>query len=185
LLTGALIFIYVGTETAASGWIASYAQRLHASTSGLETITPSFFWTGLLIGRAAASAVLRHVSEAALVLISLFVAGAGLLVILAGSGLITVSFGANLAGLGLAPVFPTTYAIFTQRLRTQASQLSGFFFVVAGLGGAFIPWLVGFTSARLGDLRLGVFIPSFCVASMILLQIAVILALGPRRLQYR
>ena len=49
LLTGALIFIYVGTETAASGWIVSYAQRLHASTSGLETMTASFFWTGLLM----------------------------------------------------------------------------------------------------------------------------------------
>jgi len=51
LLTGALIFIYVGTETAASGWIVSYAQRLHASPSGLETMTASFFWTGLLVGR--------------------------------------------------------------------------------------------------------------------------------------
>jgi FHS family glucose/mannose:H+ symporter-like MFS transporter len=180
LLTGALIFIYVGTETAASGWIASYAQRLHASSSGLDTITPSFFWTGLLIGRVAASRVLRHVSEAALVLISLFVAGAGLLVILAGSGLITISFGATLAGLGLAPVFPTTFAIFTQRLGTQASQLSGLFFVVASLGGAFIPWFVGFTSASLGDLRLALCIPLFCVASMILLQIAVIRTLVPR-----
>ena len=115
-----------------------------------------------------------------MVLISLFVAGAGLLLILAGGSLITVSFGASLAGLGLAPVFPTTFAIFTQRLGTQASQLSGFFFVVAGLGGAFIPWLVGFTSARLGDLRLALLIPSFCVASMIILQIAVIRALAPR-----
>ena len=180
LLTGALIFIYVGTETAASGWIVSYAQRLHASPSGLETMTASFFWTGLLVGRGAASGILRRVSEAALVLISLFVAGAGLLLILAGGSLITVSFGASLAGLGLAPVFPTTFAIFTQRLGTQASQLSGFFFVVAGLGGAFIPWLVGFTSARLGDLRLALLIPSFCVASMIILQIAVIRALAPR-----
>ncbi len=38
--------------------IASYAQRLGASTSGFGTMTPSFFWAGLLIGRAAAPAVL-------------------------------------------------------------------------------------------------------------------------------
>jgi MFS transporter, FHS family, glucose/mannose:H+ symporter len=180
LLTGALVFIYVGAETATSGWIASYAQRLHASSNGLETMTPSFFWTGLLIGRAAASRVLRYVSEATLVLISLFVAGAGLLVILAGSGLITISFGATLAGLGLGPIFPTTFALFTQRLGKQASQLSGLFFVVASLGGAFIPWLVGFTSASSGDLRLALCIPLFCVASMILLQIAVIRTLVPK-----
>jgi MFS transporter, FHS family, glucose/mannose:H+ symporter len=183
LLTGALIFVYVGTETATSGWIVSYAQRLHASTSGLDTMTASFFWTGLLIGRAAASGALRRVSEAALVLISLFVAAAGLLVLLAAGSLITVWFGASLAGLGLAPVFPTTFAIFTQRLGTQASQLGGFFFVVAGLGGAFIPWLVGFTSASLGDLRLGLLIPSLCVACMIILQIGIIRALAPSRSQ--
>ena len=62
---------------------ASYAQRLGASASGFATMMPSFFWAGLLIGRAAAPTVLRRVSEADLVLISLFVAGAGLVVILA------------------------------------------------------------------------------------------------------
>ena len=98
---------------------------------------------GLLIGRAAAPAVLRRVREADLVLISLFVAGAGLVVIVVGSSLLTVSSGAGLTGLGLAAVFPTTFAIFTRHFGRQASQLTGFFFVLAGLGGALIPWLVG------------------------------------------
>ena len=84
LLTSALIFNYVGTEAAAAGWIASYAQRIGASASGFGTMMPSFFWAGLLIGRAAAPVVLRRVSETALVLMSLFMAGAGLVVILAG-----------------------------------------------------------------------------------------------------
>jgi fucose permease len=122
LLSGVLIFIYVGTEVATGGWIASYAQRLGESTSGFGTITPSFFWAGLLIGRAAAPAVLRWMSEAALVLISLFAAGAGLVVIQAGSSLMTVSSGAYLAGLGLAAVFPTTFAIFTRHFGRQAPQ---------------------------------------------------------------
>ena len=185
LLTGGLIFIYVGTETATAGWIASYAQRLGASASGFGTMMPSFFWAGLLIGRAAAPAVLRRVSEAALVLISLFVAGAGLVVILVGSSLMTVSSGAGLAGLGLAAVFPTTFAIFTRQFGRQASQLTGFVFVLGGLGGALIPWLVGFTSARFGDLRIGLLIPLFCVASMIVLQIVIIRALAPGHLQSR
>ena len=181
LLTGGLIFIYVGTETAAGGWIASYAHRLGASASGFGTMTPSFFWAGLLIGRAAAPAVLRRVSEAALVLTSLFVSGAGLVLILVASSLMTVSSGAGLAGLGLAAVFPTTFAIFTRHFGRQASQLTGFFFVLAGMGGALIPWLVGFTSARFGDLRIGLLIPLFGVASMIVLQIVIIRALAPGR----
>ena len=36
MLTGALIFCYVGTETATGGWLASYAQRLD---SHVETFT--------------------------------------------------------------------------------------------------------------------------------------------------
>ena len=112
-------------------------------------------------------------------LISLFVAGAGLVVIQVGSNLMTVSFGAGLAGLGLATVFPTTFAIFTRHFGRQAPQLTGFFFVLAGLGGALIPWLVGFTSAQFGDLRIGLLIPLFGVASMIVLQILIIRALAP------
>ena len=182
LLTGGLIFIYVGTETATGGWIASYAQRLDASASGFGTMMPSFFWAGLLIGRAAAPAVLRRMSEAALVLISLFVAGAGLVVILVGSSLMTVSSGAGLTGLGLAAVFPTTFAIFTRHFGRQASQLTGFL-CLAGLGGALIPWLVGVISARFGDLRIGLLIPLFCVASMIVLQIVIIRALAPKKIE--
>ena len=185
MLTGGLIFIYVGTETATAGWIASYAQRLGASASGFATMMPSFFWAGLLIGRAAAPTVLRRAREADLVLISLFVAGAGLVVILAGSSLMTVSSGAGLTGLGLAAVFPTTFAIFSRHFGRQASQLTGFFFVLAGLGGALIPWLVGFNSAQFGDLRIGLLIPLFCVASMILLQIFIIRALASEHLQSR
>ena len=185
LLTSALIFFYVGTETAAAGWIASYAQRIGASASGFGTMMPSFFWAGLLIGRAAAPVVLRRVSETALVLMSLFMAGAGLVIILAGSSLMTVSSGAGLAGLGMAAVFPTTFAIFTRQFGRQASQLTGFVFVLGGVGGALIPWLVGCISARFGDLRMGLLIPLFCVASMIVLQIAIIRALAPEHLESR
>ena len=185
MLTGGLIFMYIGSETATAGWIASYAQRISASASGFGTMIPSFFWTGLLIGRAAAPAILRLVSEAALVLISLFVALAGLLVILVGSSLMTVSSGVGLAGLGLAAVFPTTFATFTRQFGRRASGMTGFIFVLGGMGGALIPWLVGLASARFGDLRIGLLIPLFCVASMIVLQIVIIWALAPGHSQSR
>ena len=57
------MFVYVGTETSAAGWIASYAQRHGAPAIGFGTMTPSFFWAGLLIGRAVAPAALTQVSE--------------------------------------------------------------------------------------------------------------------------
>ena len=180
-LTGALIFLYVGTETATSGWIATYAQRLSAPTNEFGTMTPSVFWLGLLIGRAVAPAVLILVSEAALVLISLFIGGAGLLIILFGSNLVSVTLGVGVTGLGLAAIFPTTFAIFTRYFGALSSELTGSFFVVGGLGGALIPLLVGFVSGRTGDLRLGLLVPALGVAVMIVLQLCIVQVLGRRR----
>ena len=183
LLTGGLIFIYVGTETAASGWISTYAQRLGAPTSGFGTMTPSIFWMGLMIGRALAPAVLSLVSDARLVLGGLFMAGAGLLIILLGNSLIGVSLGVGLTGLGLAAVFPTTFAIFTRYFGARASELTGSFYVMGGLGGALIPLLVGIVSGGFGDLRVGLLIPTLGVASMIVLQILIIRVLAQRHSQ--
>ena len=57
--------------------------------------------------------------------------------------------------------------------------------MLAGLGGALIPWLVGFISARFWDLRIGLLIPLFGVASMIVLQIVIIRVQSPGHLQSR
>ncbi len=174
LLIGALIFIYSGTEAATGGWIASYAQRLSAATPRGWVIAQSLFWTGLLAGRATAPVFLRTVSNEKLVLFGLLTASGGMLLILAGDEPSLVSAGAALSGFGLAPVFPTTLAIFTQYFGARASQLAGFLFVLASLGGAVIPWIVGVVSARYGELRLGLLLPLCCLIVMIALQLALI-----------
>ena len=181
LLTGVLIFLYVGTETATSGWIATYALRLGESTNGFETLMPSVFWGGLLIGRATAPAILSRVSDTTLVLSGLFLGGSGLLLILVGSELLSITFGVGLTGLGLASVFPTTFAIFAHHFGEQAPQMTGLFFVIGGLGGALIPWLVGIVSEGFGDLRVGIFVPLLGVAIMILLQLWTIRVLAQRQ----
>ena len=181
LLTGVLIFLYVGTETATSGWIATYALRLGESTNGFETLMPSVFWGGLLIGRAIAPAILSRVSDTTLVLSGLLLGGTGLLLILVGSELLSVTFGVGLTGLGLASVFPTTFAIFAHHFGEQAPQMTGLFFVIGGLGGALIPWFVGMVSEGFRDLRVGIFVPLLAVAIMIVLQFGTIRVLAQRQ----
>jgi MFS transporter, FHS family, glucose/mannose:H+ symporter len=180
LLTGILIFIYVGTETATSGWIATYALRLGGSINGFETLMPSVFWGGLLIGRAVAPAILNRVSDTTLVLLGLLLGGGGLLLILVGSSLLSVTIGAGVTGLGLASVFPTTFAIFAHYFGAQAPQMTGLFFVIGGLGGAIVPWLVGVVSEGFRDLRVGIFVPLLGVAIMIVLQLWTIRILARR-----
>jgi fucose permease len=174
MLIGALIFIYSGTEAATGGWIASYAQRLSAATPRGWALAQSLFWGGLLVGRATAPVFLGAVSGEKLVLLGLLIASGGVSLILAGDGLSLISAGAALSGFGLAPVFPTTLASFTHYFGTRASQLAGFLFVLASLGGAVIPWIVGVVSARYGELRFGLLLPLCCLIVMIVLQLALI-----------
>ncbi len=109
---------------------------------------------------------------------SLVVAVAGLLTIVAGESLVAVSAGACLTGFGLAAVFPTTFAVFTQYFGDQAARLAGFVFVMASLGGATMPWAVGLTSSQFGDLRAAMIVPLLGGVSMIALQVAIILHLS-------
>lgn len=173
LLTGALVFIYVGTETAISGWIAAYLQRLGNTAQSFWALASSLFWAGLLTGRAAAPALLRRINEERLVLLAVFVAIVGISVILAGQGLLVISAGAVLAGLGLAPVFPTTLAIFTRHYGQQAAQLAGLLFVLASLGGAVLPSLVGSVSSHYGGLRIGLLVPLLGAGVMLALQFGI------------
>ncbi len=174
LLTGLLIFIYVGIETSVGGWLASYAQRLGSSAQYYWALTPSLFWTGLLLGRAVAPAALKYLSERALVLIGSIGAAAGLWIVLISRELAPVTVGAFISGIGLAPVFPTTLAIFTKYFGSSARYIAGVLFVFAALGAAVIPWIVGITSSHYGELRAGLSIPLIGTVVMISLQVAII-----------
>jgi fucose permease len=59
--------------------------------------------------------------------------------------------------------------------------MTGLFFVIAGLGGALIPWLVGLASEGFGDLRVGILVPLLGVVIMIILQLCTIRVLARRR----
>ncbi|MGH9970237.1 MAG: MFS transporter [Pyrinomonadaceae bacterium] len=159
LLTAALVFVNIGTESAMGGWIASYVQRLAPSSQLSWAAAPSLFWAGLLAGRAAAPVILRHVREVKMVLFGMFVAAGGMLVVLLSSATGLVLLGVSLAGLGLAPAFPTTIALFTGRFGRDAARLTGTLFMLAGLGAAVFPWIVGAASTHYHGLRVGLIVP--------------------------
>jgi MFS transporter, FHS family, glucose/mannose:H+ symporter len=174
LLTGLLIFIYVGIETSVGGWLASYTQRLGDAASQFWAITPALFWTGLLLGRALAPAALKIASDKGLVLSSLLVAVSGLSLILLSRELVALSAGAFATGLGLAAVFPTTFAIFTRHFGLLARNMAGVLFMLAALGAAVVPWVVGATSKHFGELRIGLGVPLLGALVLVALQLVII-----------
>jgi len=163
----ALLFTYVGSETAVGGWVASYARRLDLSSHAFWAMTPTFFWGALLAGRIGAPLLLRRLHETAVATAGLAISTMGIIVMLAARSLTAVVIGTTMAGLGFASIFPISVSMLSHWFRDMASEVGGAIFPVAYLGGAALPWLVGVVSAQTGSLRAGFLVPLAGSAAML------------------
>jgi fucose permease len=156
---GVLFFLYVGTENALGGWVASLAKRNSAGEGTLWMMAPSFFWGALLVGRGLAPAVLRYVTEVRIVIGGLVLASLGGVGLLAASSLGAVLAWAALAGFGLAAIYPIQVAWISPTFGAASARLAGRIFAMGALGGATLPWAVGYLSTAFGGLKAGLVAP--------------------------
>ncbi|MFN3310007.1 MAG: MFS transporter, partial [Anaerolineales bacterium] len=149
-----IVFIYVGGEVSFSGWLSSYAFTLHLATEKGGGMLTSFYWVGILLGRALAIPLTRRLELRHMVLICLV----GILLSL---GLILLNplsvnwlwVGALGVGVCLAPLFPTTFA-FMERQAAITGSLAGVLWASGSLGAMLYPWLIGQQMAQRGALSL-------------------------------
>lgn len=141
---GLCIFLYVGAENSAGGWIATLgrAAGLHRH---FWLWLPGLFWAGLLSGRALAPLWLRSISDLRLARSSAVVAGCGFILLMTvrhPGGLLAASF---VTGLGLAAIFPIILAQIPQSFNAenQVRPADPWLFLFGGLGGATWPALLG------------------------------------------
>jgi MFS transporter, FHS family, glucose/mannose:H+ symporter len=158
-LLGVLFFVYVGTEVGTSYWAPVHAQRAAAWNSNAWTLTPMFFFTGLLGGRGAAAGLLLRFRETTIAVGGLLLAAIGESIFLAARSHQTLFGGAFLAGLGLASLFPIFIAWLSKWFGAGARKVGGLMFALGSLGSAFIPPLVGVVSRYAGSLRVGLVVP--------------------------
>jgi fucose permease len=166
-----LFFLYVGTENAVGGWVASLANRLSNGSGTRWELAPSLFWATLLFGRALTPALLQYLMDVKLAVAGLLMSCFGVTALLASRTLVGVFVGVSLAGLGLSSVFPITIATLTRCSGSTASQVAGPMFALAGLGGAALPWLVGFLSSQFDSLRAGLSVPLLATLIMAALHL--------------
>lgn len=165
-LLAALFFLYVGTENAFGGWTASYAKSLPTIPEAWSVMAPSFFYFALLFGRWAAPFALRYVYDVAVARWGLILACLGMAGLICSRGEIGVACSASLAGIGLATVYPITISLLSREFGTAATRVGSIVFTVANLGGATLPWLVGFLSSESSNLRVGLAAPLVAAALM-------------------
>ena len=159
IVLGILFFVYVGTENAVGGWLASYAKRLVDPSGTIWVTTPSYFYGGLLAGRALAPVFLRRVSEIRLVRLSVMTALLGLITLLASRSLIAVLVSATIIGFGLAAIYPITISLLSNAFGARATRVGSVMFMLASFGAACMPWMVGVTSTEMSNLKFGLAIP--------------------------
>jgi len=166
VLLASLFFLYVGVENSFGGWIASYAKSLGTLSLELALMSSSFFYSALMVGRWLASRVLKRVEEVTLARAGLLTACLGMTCLLLSHASLGVLAGASVTGLGLAAVYPITISLLSREFGDTASRMGSIMFTMANLGGAFLPWLVGYFSSRFSSVRAGMVVPLIAGAVM-------------------
>jgi FHS family glucose/mannose:H+ symporter-like MFS transporter len=165
----ALFFLYVGTENAFGGWIASYAKSLGRMPLARSVMMPSFFYSALLVGRWIAPWILRKIDEVKLARTGILAACAGMAGLLFSRATPGVVGSAIVTGFGLAAVYPITISLLSREFGPAASRVGSVMFTMANLGGACLPWFVGYASSRYGSLKVGLAVPLIAGAAIFVL----------------
>jgi fucose permease len=175
VLLAALFFLYVGAENGFGGWIASYAKSLKSTSLALPVLMPSFFYAALMLGRWMAPFLLRggetptceiKLRETNLARFGMLLGSCGMAGLLVSRTMPLVAASAAVAGLGLAAAYPITIARLSREFGPEAARVGSVMFTMANLGGAFVPWAVGFASHRFDDLRVGLVVPLAAALAM-------------------
>jgi len=165
-----LFYLYIGTENGVSGWAAEQAHRV--GTGNTSTVMPMFFWAGLLSGRGISALILAKTKESWLVITGLVLSVVGTTSLLLAATRSQVILGVVLAGFGLASVYPIFISWLSKWYCERARRLGGVMFSLAALGGATMPWMVGFISQHAQSLRVGLLVPlAGCVAMIALVAV--------------
>jgi fucose permease len=154
-----LFFLYVGAENAFGGWIASYAKSLGTRSPTLSVMTPSFFFAALMFGRWMAPLALRKINEIKTARAGLSIACLGMTGLLLSPTMACVIGSVAFAGFGLAAVYPITISRLSREFGSAALKVGSVMFTVANLGGALLPWIVGYSSQKFKSLEIGLLVP--------------------------
>jgi MFS transporter, FHS family, glucose/mannose:H+ symporter len=170
MLTGVLLFLYVGTETGVASWAPLMGLRHQILSAASVSLAQAFFWGALLAGRLAAGSLWRNAPPRRLISVSLATATSGIVLLATSMSKSVLFTGMVLAGAGLAAVFPTTVAVFSPEATTWAKRAAGMVFAAAGLGGAALPSLIGWMSSHGYGLRLGLWLMAFVTMVMLAME---------------
>lgn len=148
-LASGILFFYVSTEYAITGWLVTYFQDIGLLSNNLSQLMSSLLWLILFAGRMVGALIVGKISRKAILLID----GIGLLVffliVFFSRTQTPIIIGIAGVGLFMATIYTSAMALGTESVRGNDLGVSAM--TLAGsAGGIIAPAAVGFVAERSG-----------------------------------
>ena len=169
LITGLIMFFYLGLENYVNGWFVTYFKSTGIMTDSAATNLVSFTWLAVMLGRLLTAYLSSKISKKILILTDCIATALFfiLLIVTQNLNIITVA----IVGLGFffAGIYPT--CVSNAGVAIKGSTLgTSMLLAMAALGGIITPQIVGIVADRIGLVgAIGVLLIN--VVAMILLSV--------------
>jgi fucose permease len=150
-LLGLFLFLYVGCEVGIWNWLPRHLIAQGIPESRALNILSLGFALGLLVGRVGVSPILIRVPAITVLLFASVVMAFSTFLMLRLSNPFSAAILVFLAGLSMAPVFPTTLAIVGDNFPRMTGTAIGFVITCGWIGLAISSRIIGFIAG--GDPR--------------------------------
>jgi len=148
ILLAWVLFFYSAVEISTAGWTRTYLEQGFQASPQVSKIVLTAFWVTIMLGRLAASQVVKKVHGPRLVLGASIGAVVGLLLLALAPNVPVAIAGIVICGLSYAPVFPTTAGTASTYFSRLFGTVFGMLMALALLSGAVVPPAVGYIAQR-------------------------------------
>ena len=167
ILLAWVLFFYSAVEISTAGWTRTYLEQGFQSSPQASTIILTVFWASIMVGRLAASQIVKVVRGPRLVFGASLGAVVGLLFLALAPNVPVAVAGIVICGLSYAPVFPTTAGTASTYFPRLFGTVFGMLMTLALLSGAVVPPAIGYV-AKAASVRAGIWL---LVGSAVLLVV--------------
>lgn len=145
------LFVYVGLETAISGWIVSFMLRYRGATPYLANMASTAFWSGMTVSRFSLGAVTDRLGVGPANSLYLLITIACQLIFACVSGPSTSVVLMASIGFFVGPMFASGVVILTRLLPVDLHVIAVSCVASAGqIGAALLPFLIGVLIKSMG-----------------------------------
>jgi FHS family L-fucose permease-like MFS transporter len=145
------IFAIVGAEVGMKTNIVNLLQNVFNIPLDTASLSISLFFTAQMIGRFFGAISLRFLDTMLLFRMSTVLSAVGVILLLVFPNIWVARIAIFVIGIGAANVFPLIFSIAVQKFPSRVNEISGLM-IMAIVGGAFIPPIMGIVSSTIGVL---------------------------------